>query len=366
MVSKLEKKFVDGKQTLFFSSSENMHHLNDNSINVIITSPPYNVGKDYNINKDDSTDNVSYDDRKTFLEYIAFLKRVFTECYRVLSEDGVFFLNVGDSAKDQGKSEDVVRCAIDTGFKRLQTVIWIKSIFGKGHYTPSGGNRRLNNVWEYVYILIKSKRYNIDPRAIGIPYADKSNIGRYSKIDLRDAGDIWFIPYSKTTGATIKKGHEAPFPIELALRCLKLVPHAKTVLDPFAGTGSTLRATKELNLIGYGYEILPRLDIIKQRLKEKISDIKTPLLPQLNTYTKLITKLFEESLMPLSHEEISKITEILKKIDRKKFIWACKDLGVEPSILKYFPEDSIRLDINGKRKEDKKDSSVRLNNFLNR
>ncbi len=357
----MDKKFVDGKQTLFFSSSENMYHLKDNSINVIISSPPYNVGKDYKVENDDSTENIGYNDRKTSLEYLAFLKRVFTECYRVLSEDGVFFLNIGDSAKDQGKSEDVVRCAVDTGFKRLQSVIWVKSIFGKGHYTPSGGNRRLNNVWEYVYILIKSKKYTIDPRAIGIPYADKSNIGRYSEIDLRDAGDVWFIPYTKTTGATIKKGHEAPFPIELALRCLQLVPNVKTVLDPFAGIGSTLRAAKELNLIGYGYEILPRLDIIKQRLNEQISDIKTPLLPQLNTYSEIITEMLEESLRIMSNEEIGKITEIIKRNDKMKFIWACKDLGIESSILKYFPE------INNKRKERKQGTKANkfvLDNFF--
>ena len=308
-----------------------MNELSDDTIDVIITSPPYNIGKDY------STKGLSYNDRKAHSEYLSFLSRVFEECYRVLSESGVFFLNIGDSAKDQGKSEDVVRCAVKAGFKRLQTVIWVKSIFGKGHYTPSGGYRRLNNVWEFIFILIKSKRYNIDPKAIGIPYADKSNIGRYSNVDLRDAGDIWFIPYIKTTGATIKKGHEAPFPLELPLKCLQLVPRAKSVLDPFAGTGSTLCAAKKLNLIGYGYEILPRKEVIKERLNEPVSSIKTPLLPQLETYSDVVTQILDEALKLLSLREKASLLSNLKMNEKKNFIWACKDLEKEPTILDLFP-----------------------------
>jgi len=359
----LEEIFTDKNQTLFIASSEKMHHLKNDSINVIITSPPYNIGKNYS--PDFTREKKHYNDRKSHSDYLSFLKRVFTECYRVLAIDGVFFLNIGDSARDQGKSEEVVNCAVEAGFKRLQSIIWIKSIFGKGHYTPSGGNRRLNNVWEYVYILIKSKEYQIDPKAIGIPYADKSNVGRYSEADLRDAGDVWFIPYSKTTGATKKKGHEAPFPIELALRCLRLVPNAKNVLDPFAGTGSTLRAAKELNFIGYGYEIFPRLDVIKQRLKEPVSDIKIPLLPQLEFYSNMISELFEESLKLISKEEKEKMTELRKRIDRKKFIWACKDLDKKPSILNYFPEfktDSEKAEMKANRKNDK----IKLDDFLNK
>ncbi|MHA2075850.1 MAG: DNA-methyltransferase, partial [Candidatus Hodarchaeales archaeon] len=151
----MKEKIIFGRQTIFTSSSENMHHLKDESVNVIVTSPPYNIGKVYDMGKDQLAERISYNDKRTFSEYLAFLKRVFTECYRVLSEDGVFFLNIGDSARDQGKSEEVVKSAVEVGFKRLQSVIWVKSIFGKGHYTPSGGNRRLNNVWEHVYILFK-------------------------------------------------------------------------------------------------------------------------------------------------------------------------------------------------------------------
>ncbi|MFX0093314.1 MAG: DNA-methyltransferase [Candidatus Hodarchaeota archaeon] len=338
------KALRDGNQTMFYSSSENMEEIENDSINVILTSPPYNVGKDY------SAKNEKYNDKKNYSDYLSFLTQVFKECYRVLSEEGIFFLNIGDSAKDQGKSEDVVRCAVSAGFKRLQTIIWVKSIFGKGHYTPSGGTRRLNNVWEFIFVLIKSKKYQIDPKAIGIPYSDKSNIGRYSIVDLRDAGDVWFIPYSKTTGTTVKKGHEAPFPVQLPLRCLQLVPHAKTVLDPFAGTGSTLRAAKELGLVGYGYEMLPREDVIQKRLNEPITEYRTPLLPQLEFYAETITSLLDKALELLSVEQTNELINILKTTSKRKFQWSCQDLELEPAILKLILEKSNRKIENDKQK----------------
>ena len=68
------------------------------------------------------------------------------------------------------------------------------------------------------------------------------DIGRYGDTDLRDAGNVWLIPYTRTTGHSVKKGHDAPFPIELPYRCIKLVPGTRRVLDPFGGSGSTLIA----------------------------------------------------------------------------------------------------------------------------
>lgn len=322
MVCKL-KKIIIGNQTIYSKSSESMDELENNSINLIVTSPPYNIGKEYSVK------GKSYNDNKNYSDYLDFLTRIFKECYRVLSEEGIFFLNIGDSAKYQGKSEDVVRCAVTAGFTRLQTIIWLKSIFGKGHYTPTGGNRRLNNLWEFIFVLVKSKEYKIDPKAIGIPYSDKSNIGRYSDIDLRDAGDIWFIPYTKTTGATIKKGHDAPFPIELPMRCMKLIPTAKTILDPFAGTASTLKAAEEMGLKGFGYEILPREEIIMKRFSEKVSTIADPLLPQVEYYAKTTNLLLEKSLSLLSESDRDKILSSLKISERRKYSWSVEDLGLK-------------------------------------
>ncbi|MFW9948671.1 MAG: DNA-methyltransferase [Candidatus Thorarchaeota archaeon] len=280
-------------QTVFFKSSEDMSELEDESIDVIITSPPYNRGKAY------SSDNGEiHNDRMDESEYLSFLTKIWKECYRVAKKSAVFFLNIGDSAVDQGKSEKVAMSAENASWIRIQDIIWVKSFLGRGHYTPSGGNRRLNNLWEHIYLLVKdANEYKIDPKAIGIPYADKSNIGRYCETDLRDPGNVWLIPYIKTTGASIKKGHEAPFPIGLPFKCIKMIPNANSVLDPFGGTCSTLAACLNLGVKGYAYEKYPRIEVIKSRILEGNNFIENEenLIPHLELSLKLLNDMISES-----------------------------------------------------------------------
>ncbi|UCG04348.1 MAG: site-specific DNA-methyltransferase [Candidatus Heimdallarchaeota archaeon] len=299
---------VFDNQTVYYKSSENMSEIKDNSIDVIVSSPPYNRNKLYS----DDRGGI-YNDKKPQEEYFRFLTTVWRECYRVLNPRGVFFLNIGDAAPDQGISENVAQLAVKTGFHRLQTIIWIKSFLGKGHFTPSGGSRRLNNLWESIFVLVKDrKKYHINPKAIGIPYADKSNIGRYANEDLRDAGNVWLVPYSKTTGATIKKGHEAPFPVELPYKCIKLA-EGETVLDPFVGIGSTLAASRLLKKKGFGYEKFPRKELIKKRILEgSFKETPSILLPHLelainilSRYSSIIeySQLHDEEFFKFSHKE---------------------------------------------------------------
>lgn len=310
--------FLDmDNQRIFLKSSEDMSEIQENSIDSIITSPPYNVGKKY---------GDTYNDKKPIDEYFSMLRKVFSECYRVASERCIFFLNIGDSADSQGKSEMVAKIVEDVGFKRIQTIIWVKSIFGKGHYTPSGGGRRLNNVWEYIFMFSKTNSYSINPKNIGIPYTDKTNIMRFTGEDIRDAGDVWFIPY-KTTGATIKKGHAAPFPTNLPLRCLRLLNNPRNVLDPFVGTGSTLRAAKEVGIFGYGYELFPLIDVIQEKLNEPICEDPYPMIPQMETYIDFTSKFIGYLIECTSAETIMKILDKFSVNEKRKFLWSCDDLG---------------------------------------
>jgi site-specific DNA-methyltransferase (adenine-specific) len=277
-------------QRIYPVSSEAMTEVADGSVDVIVTSPPYNRGKTYS---DD--EQRAHDDRLPDEDYHALLGRVFLECFRVLRDDGLFFVNIGDAAGDQGKSEQVANTAVQAGFSRIQSIIWVKSILGKGHYTPSGRNRRLNNCWEHVFMLAKSRHYRLDPKAIGIPYADKTNIGRYGESDLRDPGNVWLVPYTKTTGHTVKKGHDAPFPIELPYRCIRLVPDAAVALDPFGGTMATLAAAHALGLEGIGFERYPRWSVIEDCIAEgeRFTPPPVRLIPEMERGVELLLELLK-------------------------------------------------------------------------
>ncbi|MHA2104570.1 MAG: DNA-methyltransferase [Candidatus Hodarchaeales archaeon] len=314
------------RQKVFYKSSESMEEIEDNSIDVIITSPPYNRGKEYT---DDSKG--SYNDKQELKDYCYLLQSVWNECYRVLKDTGIFFLNIGDAASDQGKSERVVQTAVDTGFIRIQTVVWVKSFLGRGHYTPTGGNKRLNNLWENVFLLAKNKKnYKIYPKEIGIPYADKSNIGRYSDEDLRDPGNVWLIPYSKTTGATIKKGHDAPFPIGLPIKCIKLTK-ANTVLDPFLGSGSTLAAAEAMGINGFGYEKYPRKELIKDTINSAtLIEDNEILIPHLDLTIDALSSLIGHKNNNSDLSQYFKNTKKQKKnLELIKSVLDKKDISIE-------------------------------------
>jgi site-specific DNA-methyltransferase (adenine-specific) len=311
---KMKSDFLKiGKQSVYFSSSETMDELEDNYVDVIVTSPPYNRGKNYL-----SDNNESHNDNLPEKDYLSFLENVWRECFRVGKDKCVFYLNIGDSASDQGISEKVADTAIKAGWKRIQDIIWVKSIYGKGHYTPSGGNKRFNNTWEHIYLFVKNKKkYVLDPKAIGIPYADKSNIGRYGDSDMRDPGNVWHITYEKTTGATVKKGHDAPFPIGLPYKCLKSVPGVELVLDPFLGTGTTLAAAEVLGLNGIGYEKYPKLELIKKTILDgrKYRPQPTVLIPHFTQTIELLDKILSRSNIRMDVPKTKKEMENLKIVN---------------------------------------------------
>ena len=307
-----------GKQSVYFSSSETMDELGDNYVDVIVTSPPYNRGKNYS-----SDNNESHNDNLPEHDYLLFLENVWRECLRVGKDRCIFYLNIGDSASDQGISEKVAGTAIKAGWKRIQDIIWVKSIYGKGHYTPSGGNKRFNNTWEHIFLFVKNKKkYVLDPKAIGIPYADKSNIGRYGgkhgdKRDVRDPGNVWHISYEKTTGATVKKGHEAPFPIGLPYKCIKSVPDVEVVLDPFLGTGTTLAAAVVLELNGIGYEKYPKQELIRKTILNgrKYQPKSTVLIPHFTQTIEFLDDILSRSNIRMGVPKTKKDIEKLKIIN---------------------------------------------------
>jgi len=242
-------------------------------VDVIVTSPPYNIGKKYN----------QYDDKKPRETYLSWMEKIAKNCREIMAESSSFFLNVGGKSSDMWLPWEIAMC-----FRRyffLQNVIhWVKSIsilkedvgdypnikgdISVGHFKPINSNRYLNSCQEYIFHFTKKGDVDLDKTAVGVPYQDKSNIGRWKKArgDLRDRGNTWFIPYE-----TIQKSrpHPTVFPVKLPEMCLKIhgVKKIKLVLDPFMGIGSTAVACKKLNVDFIGFEIdNSYVDIATERL----------------------------------------------------------------------------------------------------
>ena len=222
------------------------------SVDVIVTSPPYNLGIAYR----------SYDDtgpRDTYLRWIA---DVAAGMKRLLKPDGSLFLNMGATNNDPWVLFDVAE-TMRTFFTLQNHIAWVKSIsIGEdtvGHFKPISSYRYLNQNHEAIFHFTRSGEVQIDRLAVGVPYKDKSNIARRGHAqDKRCAGNTWFIPYKTVQSKNDKFNHPAAFPSALAERCLLL--HGSdggVVLDPFLGSGSTLVAAQKLDWEGVGIEIDP-------------------------------------------------------------------------------------------------------------
>jgi site-specific DNA-methyltransferase (adenine-specific) len=236
------------------------------SIDVIVTSPPYNIGVGYD----------AHDDNMPFDEYLDWMGEVAAECRRVLRPDGSFFLNIGDKPSDELRA---LRVALRVGehFTLQNTIHWIKSIaapdegVNMGHYKPVNSPRYLNNAHEYIFHFTPTGDTRLDKLAVGVPYQDKSNIGRWkhARQDRRDRGNTWFIPYDTVASA---KPHPAAFPERLPEMCIRLHglddKRPLLVLDPFIGTGTTAVAARRLRCTYVGFEISSSyLTVADERLR---------------------------------------------------------------------------------------------------
>jgi site-specific DNA-methyltransferase (adenine-specific) len=228
---------------------------------VVVTSPPYNIGIPYG----------QYRDSLPRSKYLTWIREVGQSVKQCLSDDGSFFLNVGNKPKDQWIAWDVAG-VLREQFELQNVIHWIKSIairkedVGKypnitgdiavGHFKPVVSNRFLNDCHEYIFHFTKRGATSLDKLAVGVPYQDKTNIGRWktARQDVRDRGNTWFIPY-ETIQNKADRPHPASFPIKLPEMCIRLHGKAKLVVDPFSGIGATAIAALQLGASFVGFEI---------------------------------------------------------------------------------------------------------------
>ncbi len=224
-----------------------MRELPEQSVDVVVTSPPYNLGIKYG----------KYDDTLAREEFLRWCVDWCREVKRVLRDNGSFFLNVGSAPKNPMFPHEVVLALRDL-FVLQNTFHWIKSItvhprqgdaVSVGHFKPINSERFVTDCHEYVFHLTKTGNVPLERLAIGVEYVHKSNIARWGHTGGRDKrcrGNNWFVPYQTIMSRDKERPHPATFPVQLAEWCIKL--HGRnpelTVMDPFLGIGNAAAAAR--------------------------------------------------------------------------------------------------------------------------
>jgi len=231
-----------------------MAELPNESVDLVVTSPPYNLGIRYG----------KFSDRQDRPSYLGWCAEWAAQIRRILKPSGSFFLNVGAAPSNPMLPHEIIFALRDV-FVLQNTIHWIKSIAIEnrthGHFKPISSPRYLNDCHEYVFHLTPDGKTPIDRLTLGVPYQDKSNIARWSHTggsDLRCRGNTWFVPYQTIKSRDKQRPHPATFPVELAVNCIKLhgVERARAMLDPFLGIGNSAIAAQQSAVPKFiGFEI---------------------------------------------------------------------------------------------------------------
>ncbi len=254
---------------------EGMSRLEEGSVDLIVTSPPYNLGIAYN----------KYSDREERGSYLDWCERWAAAARRVLKQDGSFFLNVGAAPSRPWLPYELIM-RLQKIFALQNTIHWIKAItlddesgapLSRGHFKPINSPRFLNDCHEFVFHLTPGGDTPLDRLALGVPYQDKSNIARWSHTSGRDRrcrGNTWFVPYQTIKSRAKDRPHPATFPVQLAVNCIKLHgrERVQTMLDPFLGLGNSARAAQECAVPRFiGFEI--DADYLAEAKRRLTSDV---------------------------------------------------------------------------------------------
>lgn len=236
-----------------------MKKIQPGSVDLVVTSPPYNLGIRYS----------KFSDQARRPDYLRWCETWAAEIASVLKPEASFFLNIGSSPSNPFLPHELV-LQLRKFFVLQNTIHWIKAIsieeldgrfVSRGHFKPINSQRFLNDCHEYVFHLTKSGHVPLDRLALGVPYQDKSNIARWSHTggsDRRCRGNTWFVPYETIQRRAKERPHPATFPVVLAENCIRLhgAERVKTMLDPFLGIGNSAIAAQNCGAKKFiGFEI---------------------------------------------------------------------------------------------------------------
>jgi len=240
---------VEYENKIILGNSENMQEIPDNSLHLMVTSPPYNVTKEY-------------DEDLSLQEFLQLLRNVFTETYRVLVSGGRACINVANLGRKPyiPLSDIISQMMIEIGYLMRGEIIWVKGA-GSGVSMAwgswlSASNPVLRDTHEYILVFSKGS-------------FSRSKLTKEDTIN-RDQFMEWTKSVWTMNPESAKKiGHPAPFPVELPYRLIQLYTYrGDIILDPFMGSGSTAIAALKADRKYIGYENNP--DYVKLA-KERIA-----------------------------------------------------------------------------------------------
>ena len=234
--------------------------LKDNSVQLIITSPPYNIGK-------------SYEKRIPLNEYIEQQEETLIECYRVLKDKGSLCWQIGNYIDWKSNMTPldipIFNICNDLGLKLRNRIVWH---YGHGLHSSN----KFSGRYQTIMWFSKSDKYIFNLDAVRVPqkYPGKlsykgPNKGKYSgNINGKNPSDVWNIPNVKNNHRE-KTIHPCQFPIELAERLILALSNKNDlVIDPYAGVGTTLCAALKNKRRSAGSEIKKKyINITKKRIK---------------------------------------------------------------------------------------------------
>eukprot|EP01051_Picozoa_sp_SAG22_P016016 SAG22_NODE_2184_length_2871_cov_10.209235_1_plen_691_part_00 len=241
-----------GKMDLFCGDSlDKLKGMDTDSVDVVVTSPPYNLGIKYDV----------YDDSKTDEEYLSWINEIASELRRVVKPDGSVFVNVGFSNTKPLVAMQVAQHFCQH-FVMQNQFVWVKSIAIKGETTgnfkPINSSRYVNNTHEFIYHFTADGAQDVDKQSIGVPYTHKGNLKRFDHdVDVRCRGNCWFVPYEPINSKEQRGNHPATFPAAIPEMCIHLSgKKTGVVLDPFVGTGTTAIVASNLGFDAIGIDML--------------------------------------------------------------------------------------------------------------
>lgn len=248
---------------IYNSSSENMSQIEDKSVNLVVTSPPYNINIQYG-NKTSkgqivSSKGIKYKDNLDEDAYRELLKSVFDECQKKLTDDGSIWINIKNRVND---GIIIPPFWIMDYFKDM----YLKNIIIWNFDWGGSTNKRFAPRYEYVFWFVKNKKkYTFNLEDVKIP-ALNYRPDRY-KSQLKNPTDVWRI--SMVSGNFEERTeHPAQYPEKLIERIILAGTNENdVVLDPFMGSGTTAVVAKKLNRRYLGYETVPEYcNIAENRL----------------------------------------------------------------------------------------------------